>query len=282
MAFDHRVAWITGASSGIGESLATELLLRGAYVILSGRRRDALARVAAAAPERALLLPFQATDFEVLPEIVEGAWGWRGGIDLLVNNAGISQRSLALDTGLEVYRRLLEVDVLGPVALTQQVLPRMVARGSGHIAVVSSVAGKVGAPLRTGYCAAKHAVVGYFDALRSEVDKAYGIRVSVILPGAVRTAIAANALTGDGSPRGRSDDFIENGLDPDSAVRIMLDGLAAGEREIAVAQEPEMLALQWRRGDPDRLWNTMADEGARLAAARAAQYRVTTTLGETR
>ena len=195
---------------------------------MSGRRSDALARVAAAAPERALVLPFEATAFDTLPRVVERAWGWRGGVDLLVNNAGISQRSLALDTGLEVYRQLMEVDFLGPVALTQQVLPRMVARRSGHIAVVSSVAGKVGAPLRTGYCAAKHAVVGYFDALRTEVEKAYGIRVSVILPGPVRTAIAANALTADGSRRGHSDEFIENGMDVDAAARIMLDGLAAG------------------------------------------------------
>ena len=267
MSFEHRIVWITGASSGIGQSLAVALLQRGASVIVSGRRSDALARVAAAAPERALVLPFEATAFDTLPGVVERAWAWRGRVDLLVNNAGISQRSLALDTGLDVYRQLMEVDLLGPVALTQQVLPRMVARRSGHIAVVSSVAGKVGAPLRTGYCAAKHAVVGYFDALRAEVEKAYGIRVSVILPGSVRTAIAANALTADGSRRGHSDEAIENGMDPDAAARIMLDGLAAGQREIAVAEGREAMALQWRCSDPARLWNMLADEGERLAAA---------------
>jgi NADP-dependent 3-hydroxy acid dehydrogenase YdfG len=130
MTFERRIVWITGASSGIGQSLATALLHRGASVIVSGRREEALARVAATAPERALVLPFEATAFDTLAGVVERAWGWRGGIDLLVNNAGISQRSLALDTGLDVYRQLLEVDVLGPVALTQQVLPRMVARSA--------------------------------------------------------------------------------------------------------------------------------------------------------
>ena len=214
------------------------------------------------------------------PGVVERAWGWRGGVDLLVNNAGISQRSLALDTGLDVYRQLMEVDVLGPVALTQQVLPRMVARRSGHIAVVSSVAGKVGAPLRTGYCAAKHAVVGYFDALRCEVEKAYGIRVSVILPGPVRTAIAANALTADGSPRGRSDEFIENGMDPDAAARIMLDGLAAGQREIAVARgtrgDGAAVALQRPR-------SALGHAGRRRRAARrrAIRYRHDNLRGDT-
>ena len=281
MDFQHRIAWVTGASSGIGASLAALLLQRGASVVLSGRRADALARVAAAAPARTLVLPFEATDFHTLPAVVERAWRWRGGIDLLVNNAGISQRSLALDTGLDVYRQLLEVDVLGPVALTQQVLPRMVARRSGHIAVVSSVAGKVGAPLRTGYSATKHAVVGYFDALRSEVEKAYGIRVSVILPGPVRTAIAANALTANGSPQGHSEPFIDDGMDVDAAARIMLDGLAAGEREIAVAEGREAAALQWRCSDPARLWDMLADEGQRLAAARESRT-ATTTFEETR
>ena len=242
MSFEHRIVWITGASSGIGQSLAVALLQRGASVIVSGRRSEALTRVAATAPERSLVLPFEATAFDTLPGVVERAWAWRGRVDLLVNNAGISQRSLALDTGLDVYRQLMEVDLLGPVALTQQVLPRMVARRSGHIAVVSSVAGKVGAPLRTGYCAAKHAVVGYFEALRAEVEKAYGIQVSVILPGSVRTAIAANALTSDGSRRGHSDEAIENGMDPDAAARIMLDGLAAGQREIRWRKD----AKRWR------------------------------------
>jgi short-subunit dehydrogenase len=266
--FANRVAWITGASSGIGQSLATALLQRGAWVVLSGRRADALARVAAAAPERALVLPFEATAFDALPSVVEQAFGWRGHVDLLVNNAGISQRSLALDTSLDVYRQLIEVDYLAPVALTQQVLPRMVARRSGHIVVISSVAGKVGAPLRTGYCGAKHAVVGYFDALRAEVERAYGIRVSVVLPGSVRTAIAVNALTADGSRRGHSDEPIDSGMDPDEAARIIVDGLAAGQREIAVARGPEASALQWRCSAPDRLRDMLAEEGERLAAAR--------------
>ncbi len=125
-----------------------------------------------------------------LPGVVKTAWDWRGGVDLLINNAGVSQRSLARDTSVEVYRRLMEVDFFAPLQLTQLLLPHMIDRGSGHIGTVSSVAGKVGAPLRTGYCAAKHACVGYFDALRAEIETAYGINVSVILPGSVRTGIA--------------------------------------------------------------------------------------------
>jgi short-subunit dehydrogenase len=263
------VVWITGASSGIGEALARAMLAQGAEVILSGRRADALQALAAVAPERTLVLPFETTDYDRLPALVEQAWGWRDRIDLLINNAGISQRSLALDTSLQVYRQLMEVDYLAPVALTQLLLPRLVEQGSGQLAVVSSVAGKLGAPLRTGYCGAKHAVVGYFEALRAEVEQAYGIGVSVIIPGSVRTAIAANALEGGGNARGRSDANIDNGIDPDDAARTIIEGLSAGKHDIVVAEGMELMALQMRASDPERTFAFTAAEGAKLAQQRA-------------
>lgn len=269
--FDSHVAWVTGASSGIGEALAGALLHGGAFVVLSGRRSAELERVASIRPDRALVLPFEATDFDGLSQAVERAWAWQGRIDLLVNNAGISQRSLAIDTAFDVYRRLIDVDYLAPVALTQQLLPKMVARRAGHLAVVSSVAGKAGAPLRTGYCGAKHAVVGYFEALRSEIETAYGIHVSVILPGSVRTAIASNALSADGSKRDRSDTNIDNGLDAGVAAERILQGLAARRRDIVVAEGIELGALQLRTHDPERLYDLVAQEGARLAAVRESQ-----------
>ena len=269
MSFASRVVWITGASSGIGEALARAMLAQGAEVILSGRRADALQALAAVAPERTLVLPFETTDYDRLPALVEQAWGWRGRIDLLINNAGISQRSIALDTSLQVYRQLMEVDYLAPVALTQLLLPRLVEQGSGQLAVVSSVAGKLGAPLRTGYCGAKHAVVGYFEALRAEVEQAYGIGVSVIIPGSVRTAIAANALEGGGNARGRSDANIDNGIDPDDAARTIIEGLSAGKHDIVVAEGMELMALQMRASDPERTFAFTAAEGAKLAQQRA-------------
>ncbi|WP_116422549.1 SDR family NAD(P)-dependent oxidoreductase [Pseudomonas citronellolis] len=268
MSFAAKVVWITGASSGIGEALALALLEQGAEVILSGRRVEALQALAERAPQRALVLPFESTDYERLPALVEQAWAWRGRIDLLVNNAGVSQRSLALDTGLAVYRQLMEVDYLAPVALTQALLPRLVEQRGGQLAVVSSVAGKVGAPLRTGYCGAKHAVVGYFEALRAEVEAAYGIGVSVILPGSVRTAIALNSLEGNGTQRGRSDTNIDNGIDPAVAAQTILAGLTARQHDIVVAEGMEKLALQLRQADPEKLFALTAQEGARLAQQR--------------
>ena len=113
----------------------------------------------------------------------------------MINNAGVSQRSLAVDTDFAVYRQLMEIDFLGPLRLTRLVLPHMIARRSGRIAVVSSVAGKVGVPLRTGYCAAKHACVGYFEALRAEVETGYSVGVTVILPGSVKTPLPSRRWT---------------------------------------------------------------------------------------
>jgi short-subunit dehydrogenase len=263
-----KVAWVTGASSGIGEALARALVAEGWSVILSGRREDALRAVAGAVGGETLILPFEATDYEALPGVVESATAWRGRIDLLVNNAGISQRSLGLDTGFEVYRRLMEVDFFAPLRLTQLVLPGMVERGSGAIVAISSLAGRIGSPLRTGYCAAKHALLGYFEALRAEVETAYGVKVLSVMPGSVRTAVAANALLGDGEVRGVSDANIDNGMDPAEVARLILEALKAGRRELIVAEGAELNAAQLRLADPERLWDGLAREGARLAAAR--------------
>jgi dehydrogenase/reductase SDR family member 7B len=268
MAFQGKTAWVTGASSGIGEALAKGLAARGAAVILSGRRTRELERVAAEIDGQSLVLGFEATDYAALPGIVDTAWRWRGAVDLLINNAGVGQRSLARDTELAVYRRVMEVDFFAPLELTQLVVPRMMARRAGQIAIVSSLAGKIGTALRSGYCAAKHACVGYFDALRAEVETAYGIDVSVILPGSVRTAIAINALTADGSPLGRSDPNIEGGMSPDKAAVIILDGLDARQREIPVAEGVELSGLRLRGHDPETLFGLLAAEGARLAALR--------------
>jgi short-subunit dehydrogenase len=270
MDLQNKSAWVTGASSGIGEALVKGLAARGARVILSGRRVEELQRVAKAAGGATLVLPFEATDYDALPAVVDAATKWRGGVDLLINNAGVSQRSLALDTSFDVYRRIMEIDFFAPVRLTQFVLPSMVERKSGHIVIISSVAGKIGAPLRTAYCAAKHACVGYYDALRAEIEAAYGIGVSVVTPGSIRTDIAKHAMTGDGTMRGRSDDNIDNGMAPERAAEIILDGIGARTREIIVAEGMELAALQLRAANPEALFGFVAQEGARLAAAREA------------
>jgi short-subunit dehydrogenase len=267
MAFAGTVAWITGASSGIGAALARALAGQGAHLVLSGRNRDALDAVAGELATDTLVLPFEVTDQAALPAAADAAWGWAqargGGIDMLVNNAGISQRSLAVDTDFIVYDRIVAVDLLAPIALTQALLPRMVARGQGRMVMMSSVAGKVGVPMRTAYCAAKFGLIGYADALRAELAEA-GLTVHVVAPGSVRTHVSRNALTADGSARGISDRAIENGLDPDATAAQMLARIAAGEREIVIAAGVEHDMGEGRR-TPDALFDQMA----RLASGYA-------------
>lgn len=252
--------WITGASSGIGEALARAWAAQGAQVILSGRREAELASIAAELPG-SRVLPFEATDYDA----VERAAAAAGHVDILVNNAGQSQRSLAVNTGFGVYRSIMEVNFFAPLRLTQLVLPQMVARGSGHIMAISSAAGKLGSPLRTGYCAAKHAVVGYYDSLRGEIAK-HGIAVTVVTPGFVRTDLIKHALTGDGSERGYSDDDVDAGISTTEAAAQIFAGLAAGQREIPVGRvgAPEMKLLDLKRQNPDAVFDLMANAAKNL------------------
>ncbi len=271
MSFAGQTAWITGASSGIGAALARALAGAGARVVLSGRNVTALDEIARQCGET-LVLPFETTDHAAIAPAVEQAWNWAqgtsGGIDLLINNAGISQRSLAVDTSYAVYERIIGVDLLAPIELTQALLPRMVARGSGRIAMISSIAGKVGVPMRTAYCAAKFGLAGYGDALRAETAH-LGIKVHNIYPGSIRTGVSRNALTADGSARGVSDRAIENGIDPDQAAQAMLDAMTRDEREIIVAVGAEQQMGELRR-TPDALLDQVA---AMMAAGYAEKMK---------
>lgn len=255
----QKTVWITGASSGIGEALALQYAKDHARLVLSARREDELQRVAerchdaGLAKDDVLVLPLDVTDWAALPGKVQAVLDTFGQIDLLVNNAGVSQRSLCKDTDMTVYQKLMDVDVMGQIALTKAVLPHMLERGAGHLAVTSSVAGKVGVPMRTGYCAAKHAVMGFFDALRAEVE-GQGISVSTITPGFIRTDISRNALAGDGSAYGREDEDIAGGMNVDECAQVVFKGLRAKKREIPVGKGKEMAALWLKRIAPEALF----------------------------
>jgi dehydrogenase/reductase SDR family member 7B len=266
-----QVWWITGASSGIGAALARALGARGAKLILSGRNVAALEAVAADCATETLILPFEARDYAALPAIADQAWDWLGRIDGLVNNAGISQRSLAIETDFAVYQQIIGVDLLAPIALTQQLLPRMVGAGGGQIIAISSVAGIAGVPLRSAYSAAKHGIIGYHDAVRAE-NEHLGLKILVVAPGSVRTNVSRNALNADGSVRGESDAAIENGLSPDDAAAQMLAAVDAGTRELIVAEGAEAAIAALRRGDPDALFERMS---AMVQAGYAQQMKAT-------
>lgn len=253
---ERRCWWITGASSGIGQALALALAKRGASVILSGRNVAALEAAAKDCAD-ALVLPFEATDFDQIPAIVERAWSWKGRVHGLVNNAGVSQRSLAVETAFSVYRKMIDVDLMAPIALTQALLPGMVQAGGGTIVAIASVAGMAGIPLRSAYCAAKHGLIGYHDAVRAE-NEHLGIKVHVIAPGSVRTDVSRNALTADGSKRGVSDKAIDNGMAPSDVAEEILKAVESEKRELILAKGAEYEIPLLRRKDPDALFERMS------------------------
>jgi short-subunit dehydrogenase len=235
MSLQDKVVWITGASSGIGEALALEASRRGARVVLSARNVASLERVRArcATPERCLIVPMDVTHLDEMPAKAEQVRAALDHVDLLILNAGVSQRGRALETKIEVDEAILRTNYLGPVALTKAVLPSMVARRSGTVVVVSSLVGKFGTPLRSSYSASKHALHGFYDALRAEVWQD-GIQVSIVCPGYVRTEVSKNAMTGTGGQHGVMDEATNAGLAPDLFARRMLDAVEAGRDEIYI------------------------------------------------
>ena len=266
-AISEKVIWITGASSGIGKALAQTAAQQNTKLILSGRLVDALESLARELTVDCLVLPFEVTDYDVLASKVDEAWAWQGRVDILVNNAGISQRCLAIDAKPEVYTELINIDLIAPIWLTQLQLKRMAEAGGAHIVAISSVAGRIGPPLRTAYSAAKFGLIGYMDALRAEVDQIHNIKVTNILPGSVATDVARNALTGNGSKRGVSDAVIDAGDDPMDCAKCIWEAVNADKPEYIYAKEMEMGLAQMRHADPDTFFEAIAGFGAQTVEA---------------
>lgn len=262
----NKTVWITGASSGIGAALAKTYATEGAHIILSGRRVEALEEIAGQINTDTLIIPFEVTDYNSLAGHVKTAWDWKGRVDILINNAGITQRSLAIHTDPQVYTDLINIDLIAPIWLTQLNLPHMVEAGGAHIIAISSIAGRIGAPLRTAYCAAKHGLIGYMDALRSEVEITHSIRVTNILPGSVATNISRNALTKDGSKRGQSDENIDKGDDPMDCAAAILDAMKNNAPELIYAGDFERQFAELRHSDPEKLFAMVGQLGAQTAA----------------
>jgi short-subunit dehydrogenase len=215
--FENQVIWIAGASSGIGEALAYALSERGAQLILSARRVAELERVQqnCAHPDKVSILPLDLTDNSTLESKVPAAIALFGHIDVMVHNGGMSQRSLVADTEIAVHRQLMELNYFSYITITKALLPHFMERRSGYFVVTSSVMGKIGTPMRAAYAAAKHALHGYFDSLRAEVEQ-YGIRVTLLTPGYIHTPIAA--IAGDGSFVIGKSEQIGGGLAADKAA----------------------------------------------------------------
>ena len=243
----NKIVWITGASSGIGAELAKIYSHRGIKLILSSRNVRALERVKSECyyPENIKILPIDLNDFHVAPSLVKKAYNIFGRIDILINNAGVSQRSLIVDTQFDVFKKLIEINYLGTVALSRALLPFFLKQGFGHYVVVSSVMGKYGSPFRSGYSAAKHALHGFFDVMRMEHQKD-NIDVTIICPGFVRTPIAMNSLKGDGSVLGVDDLATRKGLKVEDFALKMVRSVDQKKWEVQFGKK-ELLGVYLKR-----------------------------------
>lgn len=250
---DGKIVWITGASSGIGEALAYALSEKGCKLILSSRKTDALETVRrqCAKPENVKIVPLDVSEIDLLTEKYKAAMAAFGSIDVLINNAGISQRSMILDTDMAVYKRIMDVDFFGAVALSKAVLPHFVERQEGHFVTISSLMGKFSSPKRSGYCAAKHALHGFFDALRMEHERD-NIGVTIICPGFVQTNVAKNSLRGDGSTKNEQSESIANGIPVAVAVKKIISAVERNKLEVYMGQK-EVVGVYLKRFFPTLL-----------------------------
>jgi short-subunit dehydrogenase len=239
--------WITGASSGIGEALAIAWSGRGARVILSARKVAELERVRELCTNPALHMvkPLDLTDGDAIRAVAADVLRDVGPIDVLVHSGGVSQRSFAAETSIEVDRAIMELNYFGTIALTKAVLPSMLARKSGTIVPISSVIGYVGIPTRSAYSASKHALHGFFEALRAETTKD-GIHITMVVPGYVRTNVSQNALKADGTAYGVMDETHAKAMRPEAAAERIIAAVEAQKAEVRVGGK-ETYAVLLRR-----------------------------------
>ena len=259
----EKVVWITGASSGIGEALTYQYNSKGYKTIISSRNKEELERVKQKCryPENIIVLVMDISKFAEIEDNVKSAIKAFGSVDILINNAGISQRSLIIDTDFEVYKKLMDVNYLGTLALSKAILPEFVKQKSGHFVTVTSLMGKFASPYRSGYCGVKHALHGFFDGLRMEHEKD-GIAVTLVCPGFVQTNVAKNALTADGSTQNKEDDATKNGLPVDTFAKKMIAAIEKSKFEAYIGKK-EIMGVYLKRFFPRLLHKVVLKSNVR-------------------
>lgn len=247
----NKVVWITGASSGIGEELAFLMAKEGAFPVLIARNKEKLQLVKETClqhTEKCWAYSMDLSNVDELPAFVEKVFSETDPIDILINNAGRSQRSLAIDTPLQNDRNIMELNFFSVISLTKLVLPHMLKHNSGHIVTISSIIGKFGFPWRTAYAASKHALQGYFESLRAELNSS-NINVTIVSPGRIKTNISLHALTENGESYNKMDKGQENGLHVDKCARRIVKAIRKNEKDILVGKS-ELLMVYIRKFFP--------------------------------
>ncbi|XP_062840807.1 dehydrogenase/reductase SDR family member 7B [Trichomycterus rosablanca] len=261
-----KVVVITGASSGLGKECARVFHAAGARLILCGRDQTRLQELveelktltnSETKTHTPCMVTFDLSDMDRVTKAAEDILKCHGHVDILINNAGISFRGSILETHISVQRNVMETNYFGPIALTQAILPFLVKRGSGHIVVISSVQGKIAIPYRSAYAASKHATQAYFDCLRAEVER-FGLHVSVVSPGYIKTNLSVNAVTGTGSKYGVMDKTTEAGSDPVDVAHAVLKAVTHRQKDVLLAGLLPTLAVYLRTLWPSVFFKLMA------------------------
>lgn len=224
MDFNNKIIWITGASSGLGAELAIQLSAHGAILIISGRNVESLKEVSENCKGETKIINFDLSLSSERREIFEKHSEILSKVDILVHNAGVSQRAFAHQTSIEVYKQLMETNYMGPVFLSLNILDFFRIRKKGHFILISSMAGKFGVPLRSGYSASKMAIQGFFETLKAE-NRDHGIDVTMVYPSFIKTNISAKALKGDGSEYGIDDEGQKNGVSVEKSAKIIIKNI---------------------------------------------------------
>ena len=256
MHYKNKVIWIIGASSGIGKALAVEFSKQNCNLVLSSRNEEELNIVKGLCEKngsKCFVLPLDLTQISTFEDKTKQVIEKFHFIDVLIVNGGISQRSLIIETPLEIDRKLMEVNYFGNISITKAVLPYMVKQQSGQIATISSIVGVFGFPLRSAYSSSKHALHGFYETLRAE-HKEDNINVSVVIPGRVNTNVSLNAINKDGKAYGQLDDGQANAMSSEEFAKKMIKALSRNKKEILIGRK-ELLMVYFRRYLPFIYYN---------------------------
>jgi len=243
--YKGKTVWITGASSGIGAELARQFAGEGARVIISSHEAEELEGVRKSLEpisKEVRTVVFNLGNPEEVKATAERVLEEFGRIDVLMNNGGISIRAEAIETTIEMDRKLMEIDYFSGVILVKTLLPAMIENGYGHIGVTSSISGKFGWPLRSAYAAAKHALFGFYKSLWAE-NHHKGIHITIFSPGRVRTNISYHALLKDGKEQGVMDPGLDKGIRPATCARKMIRAMKRNRKDVLVGSTE--LVMVW-------------------------------------
>jgi short-subunit dehydrogenase len=245
-----KLVWITGASSGIGKALCQAYAGSNCDIVLSGRRVEALIEVVSSLYSKCIVLDFDVEDYSQIDRALIELKAIERFPSVIILNAGISQRSYAIDTDISVTERIMKVNFFSNVYIVKSLLPE-IKKNKTHLVVISSVSGKLGSQMRSSYSASKHAIHGYFDSLRAELA-ADGVKVTLVCPGYVATDISMNALTGNGLPQQSMDINTANGISPEYLALKIMKAISQGKREVYIGGK-EILAIYLQRFLPSIL-----------------------------